>query len=66
MDDNKLKEILKLLVLQKKALTDLALELATPIALRNGVSAGINAQKAIIFRAKIEEQVRGLAAQREP
>ena len=61
--DNRLNEILKLLALQKEALTDLALELATPTPLRNGVSAGINAQKAIIFRAKIEEQVRKFAEQ---
>jgi hypothetical protein len=62
MDDNKLKEILNLLHLQKEALTELAVELMT----RNAMSrdkAGISAQKAIIFRAKIEQQVRRLAEQ---
>jgi hypothetical protein len=62
MDDNKLKEILKLLHSQKEALTELAVELMTPSA-TSRAKAGISAQKAIIFRAKIEQQVRRLAEQ---
>ena len=66
MDDNDLKEILKLLQLQKEALTELTVELLantmTPTAMSRA-KAGISAQKAIIFRSKIERQVRKLTAQ---
>ena len=68
MDDDKLKEILKLLHLQKEALTELTVELLantmTPSAM-NRVKAGVTVQKAIIFRAKIEQQVRRLVV-RQP
>jgi hypothetical protein len=62
MDDNNLKDILKLLHMQKEALTELVLELMTPSSISRA-NAGISAQKAIIFRAKIEQQVRKLAEQ---
>jgi hypothetical protein len=62
MDDNKLKEILKLLHMQKEALTELAVELMTPSAMSRA-RAGVSAQKAIIFRSKIEQHVRRLAEQ---
>jgi hypothetical protein len=66
MDDNKLKEILKLLEMQKEALTELTVELLantmTPSAMSRA-KAGVSAQKAIIFRSKIEQQVRRLADQ---
>jgi hypothetical protein len=62
MDEIKFEEILRLLDLQKQALTELALELVTPAPLRDGHRAGMSAQKAIIFRAKIEQQVRRLSS----
>jgi hypothetical protein len=62
MDDNKLKAILKLLHLQKEALTELSVELLTPSA-TSRAKAGVSAQKAILFRAKIEQQVRMLVEQ---
>jgi hypothetical protein len=63
MDDNKLKEILKLLQMQKEALTELTVELMTPGTMPRA-KVGVSAQKAIIFRAKIEQQVRRLAEQK--
>jgi hypothetical protein len=67
MDDNKLREILKLLQMQKEALTELTVELLANTVTPNAMSrakAGVSAQKAIIFRAKIEQQVRRLSEQR--
>jgi len=63
MDNNKLEDILKLLELQKQALTELALQLVTPATVMNFSKAGVSVQKAIVIRAKIERQVRGLATQ---
>jgi hypothetical protein len=66
MGDNELKEILQLLQMQKEALTELTVELLANAMTPNAgsrVKAGISAQKAIIFRAKIEQQVRRLAEQ---
>jgi hypothetical protein len=62
MDDNKLKDILKLLHMQKEALTELSIELMTPSGMSRA-NVGVSAQKAIIFRAKIEQCVRKLAKQ---
>ena len=62
MDDTELQEILKLLHMQKEVLTELMVELVTPNAMSRA-NAGISAQKAIILRAKIEQQVRRLAEQ---
>jgi hypothetical protein len=64
MEDDKLKEILDLLHMQKEALIELTVELVANAMTPNAMSrakAGISAQKAIIFRAKIEQQVRRLA-----
>ena len=66
MDDNNLKEILDLLHMQKEALTELTVALLANAMIPNAMSrrkAGISAQKPIIFRAKIERQVRRLAEQ---
>jgi hypothetical protein len=66
MGDDKLKEVLKLLRLQKEALTELTVELManalTPSA-TSRAKAGVSAQKAIIFRTRIEQQVRKLVEQ---
>jgi len=63
MYETKFAEILKLLELQKQALTDLALDLVTAA---NGVKVGervqLSVQKAVIFRHKIERRVRELSA----
>jgi hypothetical protein len=55
-----LAEIVKLLHMQKEALTELMVELVTPSAMRRG-NAGLSAQKTIIFRAKIEQEIHRLA-----
>jgi hypothetical protein len=63
MEENKLEEIISLLNLQKQALMELAVELVTPPFAKNRINASVEMQKAMIFHAKIERQVRGLAAQ---
>ena len=65
MDETKFEEVFKLLDLQKQALTELAMELMTPAPLMRRKNAQLNAQKAIIFRAKIEQQTRRLSASTE-
>jgi hypothetical protein len=63
MDEAKFEEIFKLLEMQKQALTDLALELVTAaMGVKVRPSAQLSAQKAIIFRNKIERRVRELSA----
>ena len=62
MDEAKFEEILELLNMQKQALTDLALELiAGAMGVKNGQRVQLTAQKAIIFRNKIEQRVRELS-----
>jgi hypothetical protein len=66
MSKSKFEEILRLLELQKQALTELALELAAPTAQSDAVKARTSLQQTIIFRAKIEERVRELAITASP